>query len=83
MRLSASQLAVLERLGKSPDGLQLRLLISEEIEECNGRLRKLEGSALLREQGRATYLDELLRHLSPPSSQQVPRVPSPSSTSER
>lgn len=63
MRLNALQLGFLSRLGKSPDGQQLLALIQAEIEESNGLLRKLSGDALLREQGKAVYLDELVSRL--------------------
>jgi hypothetical protein len=59
MRLDASQLDVLERLGKSPDGRQLLALISAEIADCNATLRKATGESLYRAQGVAQYLDEL------------------------
>lgn len=73
MRLNALQLDFLARLGKSPDGQQLRALISAEIAECNVSLRKLSGEALLREQGKAIYLDDLVSRLSQPLS--APVVP--------
>ena len=64
MRLNALQLDFLARLGKSPDGQQLRTLILAEIAECNVSLRKLSGEALLREQGKAIYLDDFASRLS-------------------
>lgn len=68
MRLNALQLDFLARLGKSPDGQQLRALISAEIADSNTLLRKLSGDALLREQGKAIYLDDFVSRLSQPQS---------------
>ncbi len=77
MHLNALQLDFLARLGKSPDGQRLLLLIQAEIAESNASLRKLSGDALLREQGRAAYLDSLAAKLSPSQSVPVPpkRIP--------
>ena len=58
MRYDDTQVNVLKRLGKSPDGQQLIALIQAEIAECNGTLRKSTGEGLLREQGKALWLDE-------------------------
>jgi len=71
MRLDASQLPFLSRLGKSPDGQQLLALIQAEIVESNSRLRQLSGDFLLREQGKAVYLDEFASRL---RSQSVPTL---------
>jgi len=71
MRLDASQLSFLSRLGKSPDGQQLLALIQAEIVESNSRLRQLSGDFLLREQGKAVYLDEFASRL---RSQSVPTL---------
>lgn len=65
MHLNATQLDFLGRLGKSPDGQQLLALIQAEITECNIQLRRLSGDALLREQGKAMYLDRLATWLKP------------------
>ena len=59
MHLDAAQLEFLQRLGKSPDGQQLLMLIKAEIGACNVALRKFSGDDLLRQQGRASFLDEL------------------------
>lgn len=59
MRVSASQLEFLGRLGKSPDGVQLMAVIKAEQELSNERLRTLTGEDLYREQGKAVYLDRL------------------------
>ena len=79
MRLDASQLDFLYRLGKSPDGQQLKSLISAEIADCNVELRKATGESLYRMQGRALYLDELQRHLTvlPSSARPQQRRPMP------
>jgi thioredoxin-like negative regulator of GroEL len=63
MRLNATQLEFLTRLGKSPEGQQLQALIKAEIDETNVQLRSLTGEHLYREQGKATYLDALAGHL--------------------
>jgi len=74
MHLNALQLSFLARLGKSPDGQQLLMLIQAEIAESNASLRKLSGDALLREQGRAIYLDNLAAKLtSPPPTPVAPK----------
>ena len=67
MHLDAAQLEFLHRLGKSPDGKQLLMLINAEIADCNVALRKVSGDALLREQGKAQYLDELVQRLTQPA----------------
>ncbi len=78
MRYDAAQLDILTRLGKSPDGQQLIALIQTEIAECNSTLRKSTGEGLLREQGKALWLDEFLQRLTQPESvQRVPRRPTP------
>ncbi len=63
--LSASQLRQLETIGKSPSGPQLRALLDTEIEATNTNLRKFTGDHLLREQGKAVFLDELVSKLFP------------------
>lgn len=64
MHVSTQQREFLAGLGKSPGGQQLLVLIQAEIEESNTLLRKLSGDALLREQGKALFLDNLVRWLS-------------------
>jgi hypothetical protein len=71
MQLGAAQLDFLVRLGKSPDGQQLLELITAEIAECNGKLRMLSGDGLLREQGKAVYLDEFVARLTHSQSAQI------------
>ena len=66
MRLTAQQLDFLARLGKSPDGQLLRALLKAEIDETNLQLRTLTGEHLYRAQGRATYMDDLAKHLAAP-----------------
>lgn len=63
MHLTGEQVSFLSRLGKTPDGQHLLMLIQAEIAECNGRLRTLSGDDLLREQGRARCFDELVKNL--------------------
>jgi hypothetical protein len=76
MRLGATQLDFFTRLGKLGEGQQLLELIQAEIAECNGNLRKMTGESLLREQGKAIFLDELVQRLTrPATAQTVPRRP--------
>jgi hypothetical protein len=76
MHYGATQLEFLKRLGMSPDGQQLIGLIQAEIAECNQTLRKSTGESLLREQGKAIFLDEFLRKMTQTQSVQlVPRRP--------
>lgn len=71
MQYGDPQLAFLVRLGKSPDGQQLLELITAEIAECNANLRILTGEGLLREQGKARYLDEFVNRLTRSASAQI------------
>ena len=71
MQLGAPQIAFLQTLGKSPDGLQLLGLIQAEIAESNSALRKLAGENLYREQGKAQWLDEFAKRLTRSASAQV------------
>ena len=71
MHLEAAQLEFLTRLGKSPDGQQLLKLIQAEIDDSNALLRTRNGDSLLREQGKAVYLDEIASRL---RSQSVPAL---------
>lgn len=66
MHLEAAQAEFLARLGKSPEGQQLKVLIAALVEDSNEKLRKLTGDLLYREQGRATAHVELLELLSAP-----------------
>lgn len=78
MHLDATQASFLFRLGKSGEGQQLLTLISAEIESTNAQLRKLSGEDLLREQGKAIYLDEFVRRMTrDPSARPVQRLPRP------
>lgn len=66
IRLDASQVALLERLGKSPDGQQLLALIKKTQDEVNEQLRTLTGENLYRAQGEATAWHDLAKKLNPP-----------------
>lgn len=66
MQLDATQADFMVRLGKSPDGSQLKSLLKAQIDGVNVKLRALVGDNLLREQGRAQLLDELLASFEPP-----------------
>jgi hypothetical protein len=77
VHLDAAQLSFLTRLGKSPEGQQLQMLISVEIKATNEQLRKLSGEALLREQGKAIFLDEFMLRMTRESAPLEPRRPRP------
>jgi hypothetical protein len=78
MHYDAAQLDFLKRLGMSPDGQQLLGLIQAEIAACNLTLRTSTGEQLLREQGKALFLDEFLQRMTRPTSAQiVSRRPTP------
>lgn len=52
------------------------MLISAEIADTNKQLRKLSGEGLLREQGKAIYLDWLMERFNvDPSARPVPKRP--------
>lgn len=72
MHLDATQLEFLAGLGKSPTGLQLKVLLSKAVEESNTNLRKMTGEDLSREQGRARCLDEILGWLDKPAAASRP-----------
>jgi hypothetical protein len=71
MHYDAAQLDFLKRLGMSPDGQQLLGLIQAEIAACNLTLRTSTGEQLLREQGKALFLDEFLQRMTRPTSAQI------------
>ena len=76
MHYGDPQLELLKRLGMSPDGQQLIGLIQAEIAACNLTLRKFTGEQLLREQGKALFLDEFLQKMTEAkSAQEVPKRP--------
>ncbi|MBS0330801.1 MAG: hypothetical protein JSR30_13170 [Proteobacteria bacterium] len=60
MRLSTDDLAFLARLSKSPDGRRLLQLLQAKQTECNDKLRSTTGEEVLRWQGRALAVDELI-----------------------
>lgn len=65
MQLDASQVDFMVGLGKSPVGQQLKLVLEAEVARTNGELRKQSGENLIRLQGRAVMLDELIAAFSP------------------
>jgi len=67
IRLNTEQLRVLEAIGKAPGNVQFRQILDAVIADANANLRKLTGEALLREQGKALFLDELAGKLWPPT----------------
>lgn len=60
MRLSTDDLAFLARLSKSPDGRRLLQLLQAKQTECNDKLRSTTGEEVLRWQGRALAVDEMI-----------------------
>jgi len=66
IRLNTEQLRVLEAIGKAPGNAQFKQILDEAIADANANLRKMTGEALLREQGKALFLDELAGKLWPP-----------------
>ena len=57
--LDQQQLAVLTRIGKSPDGAMLRLIVKAWLEDADKRCRTLDGPKLHQAQGEAQALDRL------------------------
>ncbi len=60
MHLDADDLAFLARLNKSPDGRRLLQLLQAKQTECNDKLRAVTGEEVLRWQGRALAVDEMI-----------------------
>lgn len=60
MHLNAEDLAFLARLNKSPDGRQLLRMLQAKQVECNEKLRAVTGEEVLRWQGRALAVDEMI-----------------------
>lgn len=60
MRLSNDDLAFLARLSKSPDGRRLLQMLQAKQAECNDKLRSATGEEVLRWQGRALAVDEMI-----------------------
>lgn len=60
MRLDNDDLAFLARLSKSPDGRRLLQMLQAKQAECNDKLRAVTGEEVLRWQGRALAVDEMI-----------------------
>jgi len=60
MQLNTDDLGFLARLSKSPDGRRLLQLLQAKQAECNDKLRRTTGEEVLRWQGRALAVDELI-----------------------
>lgn len=60
MRLSETQLLILARFAKSPEGKEFLDLMRAAIEAVNQELRTASGEQVLRTQGRAQQLDEVV-----------------------
>lgn len=60
MHLNSDDLAFLARLNKSPEGRQLLRLLQAKQAECNEKLRAVTGEEVLRWQGRALAVDEMI-----------------------
>jgi hypothetical protein len=81
MQLQDQELQFLARLGKSPEGLHLLMLIQAEIAEVNGDLRKATGETLYRAQGKALWLDEFRKRLEhDATAQRIARLPRPTAS---
>lgn len=63
MRLTQEQLTCLARLAKFPDGAVLVNILKERLAERDAAWRGLSGEELLRNQGRAKELEEVLKLL--------------------
>lgn len=80
MRLDTDDLAFLARLSKSPDGRRLLQLLQAKQAECNDKLRTTTGEEVLRWQGRALAVDEMIADIAQ-AEQKLTRV-KPSVTSQ-
>ncbi len=79
MRLDNDDLAFLARLSKSPDGRRLLQMLQAKQAECNDKLRTTTGEEVLRWQGRALAVDEMIADIAQ-AEQKLTRNP-PSATS--
>ncbi len=79
MQLDNDDLGFLARLSKSPDGRRLLQLLQAKQAECNDKLRRTTGEEVLRWQGRALAVDELIGDIAT-AEQKLTRNP-PSATS--
>jgi len=80
MHLNSDDLAFLARLNKSPEGRQLLRLRQAKQAECNEKLRAVTGEEVLRWQGRALAVDEMIADIAT-AEQKLTRV-KPSVTSQ-
>lgn len=60
MRLSTEDLQFLARFARMPDGARLLTLLRARLAERDSELRKARGEDVIRAQGRAQELDELI-----------------------
>lgn len=60
MVLTQDDLRFLARLSKTPDGAALIKILRADLAEVDATLRKATGEELIRTQGRAQKLDELI-----------------------
>jgi hypothetical protein len=60
---SNHELTVLERFCKTPDGQALLGVLRAKLAEADAKLRKAQGEDLVRTQGRAVCLEELIEDI--------------------
>lgn len=82
MHLSSDDLQFLARLSKSPDGQALLKLLRAELAEADAMLRKATGDEMFRCQGRAQYLDGLIKTIESANQKLTPRRPTVNSVSD-
>lgn len=63
MALSSTELQALRRFSQLPEGRLMLGLLGEKLGMCDEKLRHLGGDDLLRMQGRAQQLEELMNML--------------------
>lgn len=79
MHLSKDDLAFLARLSKSPDGRQLLRMLQAKQAECNEKLRATTGEEVLRWQGRALAVDEMIADIAQAEQKLTRNAPSDTS----
>lgn len=79
MRLDNDDLAFLARLSKSPDGRRLLQMLQAKQAECNDKLRTTTGEEVLRWQGRALAVDEMIADIAQAEQKLTRNAPSATS----
>lgn len=83
MRLSDSQLRFLAHFATTPDGQALANLLQERLVERDSKLRTATGEEVLRAQGRALELAELIGEITQAQLKLGRSLPTPSSAFQR